>query len=320
MRCVRPDLTTSSNSLDFASSEVASWSSAGSRSFVSSPSVARCTADGKTSFDDCPRFTWSFGWTPSPASEAITSFAFMFVEVPEPVWKTSIGNWSSNSPAAIRSPAAAMRSASSPSSSPRSAFTRAAAALIRPSQRTTGTGIVSPETGKFSTAFTVSPPQSSLGAVSLTWSSVSARGSPASVERRPGRREPCPPIHFAPPFHGRGGALHPPPNENLARRLAPIWVEFAPISRADRGVDRIGRLDGVDRRAAIDRALADPAARRLGQRVRGSPAEIPAARALTGIDPARGCSRRKRSRLSASQTFDPHRRHHPLFRPRGEGG
>ena len=29
---------------------------------------------------------------------AITSLAFMFDEVPEPVWKTSIGNWSSNSP------------------------------------------------------------------------------------------------------------------------------------------------------------------------------------------------------------------------------
>ena len=33
----------------------------------------------------------------------------MFELVPEPVWKTSIGNWSSNSPAATRSPAAAMR-------------------------------------------------------------------------------------------------------------------------------------------------------------------------------------------------------------------
>ena len=77
-----------------------------------------------------------------------------------------------------RSAAAAIRSASSASSSPSSAFTRAAAALIRPSQRTTGTGIGSPETGKFSTAFRVSPPQSSFGAVSLTWSSLSTRGSP----------------------------------------------------------------------------------------------------------------------------------------------
>ncbi len=36
---------------------------------------------------------------------------------------------------------------------PSSAFTRAAAALIRPSQRATDTGIGSPETGKFTTAF-----------------------------------------------------------------------------------------------------------------------------------------------------------------------
>src|SRR5262245_56885605 len=91
----------------------------------------------------------------------MTSFAFMFDEVPEPVWKTSIGNWSSSSPAAIRSAAAAIRSALSGSSSPRSAFTRAAAALMRPSQCATGAGIGSPETGKFSTALRVSPPQSS---------------------------------------------------------------------------------------------------------------------------------------------------------------
>jgi len=91
----------------------------------------------------------------------MTSFAFMFDDVPEPVWKTSIGNWSSSSPRAIRSAAVAMRSALSPSSSPRSALTRAAAPLIRPSQRATGAGIGSPETGKLATAFAVSPPQSS---------------------------------------------------------------------------------------------------------------------------------------------------------------
>ena len=34
----------------------------------------------------------------SPARFAMTSLAFMFDEVPEPVWKTSIGNWSSCSP------------------------------------------------------------------------------------------------------------------------------------------------------------------------------------------------------------------------------
>ncbi len=106
-------------------------------------------------------FTSSLAWTASPARVAITSLAFMFEDVPEPVWKTSIGNWSSSSPAAMRSPAAAIRSAFSASSRPSSAFTRAAAALIRPSHRATGAGIGSPETGKFAIALAVSPPQSS---------------------------------------------------------------------------------------------------------------------------------------------------------------
>ena len=57
--------------------------------------------------------TWSLGWAPSPARLAITSLAFMFEEVPEPVWKTSTGNWSSCSPSATALPAAAIRSARS---------------------------------------------------------------------------------------------------------------------------------------------------------------------------------------------------------------
>ena len=54
-----------------------------------------------------------------------------------------------------------MRSALSASSSPSSAFARAAAALIRPSQRATGIGIGSPEIGKLPIALLVSAPQSS---------------------------------------------------------------------------------------------------------------------------------------------------------------
>ena len=50
------------------------------------------TADGNTSLDDCEALTWSFGCTGRPsrwlASRAITSLTFMFVEVPDPVWKT----------------------------------------------------------------------------------------------------------------------------------------------------------------------------------------------------------------------------------------
>ncbi len=57
------------------------------------------TAVGKTSFDDCPMLTWSLGWTgflvpicPPRiwiARLAITSLAFMLLDVPDPVWKMS---------------------------------------------------------------------------------------------------------------------------------------------------------------------------------------------------------------------------------------
>src|SRR4051794_33287221 len=84
----------------------------------------------------------------------------MFDDVPEPVWKTSMGNWSSCSPFATARPASAIRWAMSESSSPSSALTSAAAAFIRPRAWTTAAGTVSPEIGKFSTALLVSPPQS----------------------------------------------------------------------------------------------------------------------------------------------------------------
>ena len=77
----------------------ARWSSAGIRSWLTASVAARWIDDGNTSLDDCDALTWSFGCTGRPsrraASVAMTSLAFMFDEVPEPVWKTSIGNWSS---------------------------------------------------------------------------------------------------------------------------------------------------------------------------------------------------------------------------------
>src|SRR3954453_6801357 len=123
----------------------------------------------------------------------MTSLALVCDEVPEPVWKTSIGNWSSSSPAATRSAAAAMRSAMSPSSLPSSALVRAAAALIRPSQWMTPAGTRSPETGKFSTAFVVSPPQSCSPVVSCvaivepSFKPISSlrRYLPAALRERP---------------------------------------------------------------------------------------------------------------------------------------
>src|SRR3954452_21412157 len=159
---VRPALTSSENSSALRSKAPARRSRAGSRRSRASSTAARWTAEGKTSFDDWPMFTWSLAWASSPARLAITSFAFMFDEVPEPVWKTSIGNWSSCSPFATSSPAFATRSARSASSSPSSAFARAAAAFSLPSQWITGAGIGWPEVWKFSTALDVSPPHRSV--------------------------------------------------------------------------------------------------------------------------------------------------------------
>src|SRR5919204_386545 len=172
-----PDASTSASRAACASNGLAGARMRRLVSSVSSSSAARWTADGKTSFDDWPMLTSSFACTSSPARAAITSFAFMFEEVPEPVWKTSMGNWSSSSPAATRSAALAIRSALSSSSSPSSAFTRAAAPLMRPSQRATGTGIGSPETRKFSIALRVSPPQRSWRVSVDTAASLARRSS-----------------------------------------------------------------------------------------------------------------------------------------------
>ena len=58
---------------------------------------------------------------------AITSLAFMFELVPDPVWNTSIGNWASCPPAATSSAAAAIAAATSSASTPMRPLTRAAA-------------------------------------------------------------------------------------------------------------------------------------------------------------------------------------------------
>ncbi len=66
----------------------------------------------------------------------MTSFAFMFVEVPAPPWITSTTNWSWNSPSITRCAAASMRSAVAGSSTPISRFARAEACLTMASART----------------------------------------------------------------------------------------------------------------------------------------------------------------------------------------
>jgi hypothetical protein len=76
----------------------------------------------------------------------------MFDDVPEPVWKTSIGNWSSYRPSATSAAAAMIASATSRPITPRSALVAAAAALIWASAWMWVRSRWAPEIGKFSTA------------------------------------------------------------------------------------------------------------------------------------------------------------------------
>ena len=64
------------------------------------------------------------------ARRAMTSFAFMFVLVPLPVWNTSSGNCSACLPRGHFGAASAMAAPTSAGSRPSSALARAAAALI----------------------------------------------------------------------------------------------------------------------------------------------------------------------------------------------
>ena len=80
---------------------------------------------------------------------AITSFAFMLVEVPEPVWKMSRTNWSSSFPSTTSPAACSMPPASLRSSRPSSALVRAAARLIIPSAAMRRLGKRMPLIGKF---------------------------------------------------------------------------------------------------------------------------------------------------------------------------
>ena len=75
------------------------WASVGLEAVIPA-AAATWSADGKTSLVDWEALTWSLGCTGIPpsrarASAAITSLAFMFDDVPEPVWNTSTGNASS---------------------------------------------------------------------------------------------------------------------------------------------------------------------------------------------------------------------------------
>src|SRR4051812_42999233 len=200
-------------------------------------------------------FTWSLAWASSPARLAITSFAFMFDEVPDPVWKTSMGNWSSCSPFATSSPARAMRSATSASRSPSSALTRAAAALIRPSQCTTGAGTRSPDTGKFSRAFDVSTPHSSCR-IAMSW----------RLSTPPTRPDPPPVCALAAPEH-LGLLLQP------AHELGPL-AALSPGAPAGRAHQVAEPELGLPARAG---------ARRVGEAARGRHERSAHALELVGV-------------------------------------
>jgi hypothetical protein len=113
--------------------------------------AAMCIAVGNVSFEDCDRLMWSFGWTGrfdpiSPPAISIarfemTSFAFMFDCVPDPVCHTKSGKWSSSVPSMTSSAAATISRPSSGSSRPFSTFASAAAFLRTPIARTISTGM-----------------------------------------------------------------------------------------------------------------------------------------------------------------------------------
>jgi hypothetical protein len=108
-------------------------------------------AVGNVSFDDWDRFTSSLGWigvfdpsSPPASSMArleMTSLAFMFDWVPDPVCHTNSGKWSSSFPSMTSSAATTIRSALSSGSFPSSRFTSAQAFFRTPNARTTSTGI-----------------------------------------------------------------------------------------------------------------------------------------------------------------------------------
>ncbi len=192
IRCVRPDLTTGANSTALRFSAPSRCRSAGTSSFTSMPVAARWIEVGNTSLEDCEALTWSFGCTGRPrrssASVAMTSLAFMFEDVPEPVWKTSIGKWSSYSPSATASAAFSTASATVASSTPRSAFTRAAAALIRASAAICARSRRCPEIGKFSTARCVCARHLAHdGSRTSPMESCSTRCSCSDIQRLPER-------------------------------------------------------------------------------------------------------------------------------------
>ena len=180
IRWVRPVLTDLPSPLARLSIALRRCARAGSSARRASTTAITRIAVGTTSLLLCPRLTWSFGWIGSPASRAarwaITSLAFMLLEVPEPVWYRSTGNWSACAPPATAVAASMMASARARSSRPRCPLTTAADALTSARARTKASGIGRPEMRKLSRARWVCAPHRALaGTCSVPMLSCSRR-------------------------------------------------------------------------------------------------------------------------------------------------
>jgi hypothetical protein len=101
-----------------------------------------CIAVGKVSFDDCPMFTWSLGWTGSWAPSVpptnwmhrleITSLTFMLDWVPDPVCHTYSGKSASSCPLITSSQTRSISWPFQAGSRPAAVFTTAAAFFTYP--------------------------------------------------------------------------------------------------------------------------------------------------------------------------------------------
>ena len=155
-----------------------------------SPSAARCTADGKTSFEDWPMFTWSFGCT-SVAGEVGDHLVGVHVRRGARAGLEDVDR-ELVVVLAVRPPRRRRRRSARPArrrAGPSSAFDPRGGGLdaAQPAHRP-ATGTRSPDTGKFSTALLVSTPQSSC------WTAIRsfARTVPQPVEPGPLARTDAP--------------------------------------------------------------------------------------------------------------------------------
>ena len=206
IRWVRPALTVRTWARASRRSSACRWSRAGISCRTIIQQAASRSADGNTSFDDWEALTSSLGCTGRPsrseATWASTSLAFMLVLVPEPVWKTSSGKWSSNAPNDTSDAASWIAAATSLGITRRRPLTVAATPLIEPRAWISSGGTRSPEIGKFSMARCVcaphraatgtrtSPNESCSIRTSPSWSSGTGGGAAAggtTATLRPGR-------------------------------------------------------------------------------------------------------------------------------------